>query len=156
MKLNHKLLVVALAAALPLASAHAQSNADLLKQIETLKAQLEALTAKVEAVSKQAGAVNPQEFNRLVQKVDLAEESSMESGFKGLKFKGVIEAAYRNDRNSVATGFDRALRQGTSDGIRLPLCLGHFGRTKCRTQRGSRISSLRQGAPTGSDRVSTG
>jgi len=98
MKFSHKVLSVALAAALPCMGAHAQSNADLLKQIEALKAQLEALTAKVDAVSKQAEAVNPQEFNRLVQKVDLAEESSIASGFKGLKFKGVIEAAYIHDR----------------------------------------------------------
>lgn len=112
MKFNQKLVVVALAAALPWVSSHAQSNADLLRQIETLKAQLEALTAKVEAVSKQAGAVNPQDFNRLVQKVDLAEEGSIASGFKGLKFKGVIEAAYLNDRNSAATGFNKALGNG--------------------------------------------
>ncbi|MCY7307583.1 MAG: DUF3138 family protein [Rhodoferax sp.] len=98
MKFNKKALVVALAAALPWIGAQAQSNADLLRQIEALKAQLEALTAKVEAVSKQAGGVNPQEFNRLVQKVDLVEENSIASGFKGLKFKGVIEAAYIRDR----------------------------------------------------------
>ena len=112
MKFNQKILVVAIAAALPWVGAHAQSNADLLRQIEALKAQLEALTAKVEAVSRQSGAVNPQEFNRLVQKVDLAEESSIASGFRGLKFKGVIEATYLNDRNSVATGFNMALGNG--------------------------------------------
>jgi hypothetical protein len=97
MKFKLKLLVVAVAV-LPWMGAHAQSNAELLKQIETLKAQLEALTAKVDAVSRQAGAVNPQEFNRLVQKVDLAEESAIASGFKGLKFKGVIEANFIHDR----------------------------------------------------------
>ena len=112
MQFKQKMLVVAIAAALPWIGAQAQSNADLLKQIEALKAQLEALTAKVEAVSKQAGAVNPQEFNRLVQKVDLAEEGSIASGFRGLKFKGVIEAAYLNDTNSVATGFNKALGNG--------------------------------------------
>ena len=112
MQFKQKMLVAAIAAALPWIGAQAQSNADLLKQIEALKAQLEALTAKVEAVSKQAGAVNPQEFNRLVQKVDLAEEGSIASGFRGLKFKGVIEAAYLNDTNSVATGFNKALGNG--------------------------------------------
>lgn len=112
MKINHKLLAVALAATLPGMSVHAQSNAELLKQIEMLKAQLEALTAKVEAVSKQAGAVNPQEFNRLVQKVDLAEESSIASGFKGLKVKGVIDVNYRADANSTANGFDQTRGNG--------------------------------------------
>lgn len=112
MKFNQKLLAVGVAAALPWMGAHAQSNADLLRQIETLKAQLEALTAKVEAVSKQAAAVNPQEFNRLVQKVDLAEENSIASGFMGLKFKGVIDVAYQADRNSVANGFDSTRGNG--------------------------------------------
>ena len=112
MNLKKQILVTALAAALPWTSAQAQTNAELLKQIEVLKAQLDALTAKVEAVSKQAGGVNPQEFNRLVQKVDLAEENSIASGFKGLKFKGVLEAAYVKDRISAATGFDKAKGNG--------------------------------------------
>ncbi len=98
MKFKKQLLVVALAAAVPWTGAQAQTNAELLKQIEVLKAQLEALTARVEAVSKQAGAVNPQEFNRLVQKVELAEDNAAASGFKGLKFKVVIEAAFIHDR----------------------------------------------------------
>lgn len=105
MYFKQRVLVVALAAALPWMGAHAQSNADLLKQIEALKAQLEALTAKVEAVSRQSGGVNPQEFNRLVQKVELAEENSITSGFKGMKFKGVIEAAYLWDKRQQKQGF---------------------------------------------------
>ena len=106
MNFKKQILVAAIATALPWTGAQAQTNAELLKQIEVLKAQLDALTAKVEAVSKQAGAVNPQEFNRLVQKVDLAEESSIAAGFKGLKFKGAIEATYIRDRLQVdfATG----------------------------------------------------
>lgn len=104
MNLNKKLLIVALAAAFPLVDARAQSNAELVKQIELLKAQVEALTARIEAVSKQANAVNPQEFNRLVQKVELAEDTAAASGFKGLKFKGVIEAAYIHDRLQLDAG----------------------------------------------------
>ena len=105
MQFNNKALVLAVAAALPCIGAHAQTNAELLQQIQLLKAQLEALTAKVEAVSQQAGGVNPQEFNRLVQKVDLAEDNSIASGFKGLKFKGVIEAAYIYDKRRDSQGF---------------------------------------------------
>ena len=113
MNFNKKTLVVALALALPWMGAQAQSNADLLRQIEALKAQLEALTAQVEAVRQQAaGGVNPQEFNRLVQKVDVAEETSIASGFKGLKFKGVIDVTYLNDRNSATTGFGKTLGNG--------------------------------------------
>ena len=36
-------------------------------------------------------AVDPQEFNRLVQKIDLAEEDSIKAGVKGMKFKGVLD-----------------------------------------------------------------
>jgi len=112
MKLKHQVLAAAVAAALPWMGAHAQSNAELLKQIEALKAQVEALSAKVEAVTRQGGGVNPQEFNRLVQKVELAEESNIASGFKGLTFKGVIDVSYLNDKNSAATGFDSARGNG--------------------------------------------
>jgi len=49
MSFQRKLLVVALASVLPMMSAHAQSSADLKKEIEALKAQLQALTAKVES-----------------------------------------------------------------------------------------------------------
>ena len=44
MNFNRKVLSVALAAALPWIGAYAQSNAELLKQIEALKAQLEGKT----------------------------------------------------------------------------------------------------------------
>ncbi len=111
MQFNKKVLVLAVAAALPCTGAHAQTNAELLQQIQLLKAQLEALTAKVEAVSQQAGGVNPQEFNRLVQKVDLAEDNSIASGFKGLKFKGVIEASYIHDRLQTDDGTVTGLRE---------------------------------------------
>ena len=112
--MNHKtkMLAVALAAALPALGAHAQTNAELLKQIEALKAQIDALTARVEAVSQQGGGVNPQEFNRLVQKVELAEEKNLAAGFVGLKFKGVVDVAYQWDRNSVAVGFDSTRGNG--------------------------------------------
>ena len=53
-------------------------------------------------------AVDPQEFNRLVQKIDLVEEDSIEAGFKGMKFKGVLDVGYSNDEISAATGFDKA------------------------------------------------
>jgi len=112
MKFNQKLLAIAMAAALPCMGAHAQTNAELVRQIELLKAQIDALTAKVEAVSQQAGGVNPQEFNRLVQKVELAQETNLAAGFVGLKFKGVVDVAYLWDRNSVTVGFDSARGNG--------------------------------------------
>lgn len=112
MKLNRKLLIVAMATALPWMSAYAQSPADLQKEIELLKGQLKMLSEKIEALSNKPASVDPQEFNRLVQKVDLAEDDSTKAGFKGLKFKGAMEAVYSNDQLSSATGFDKAKGNG--------------------------------------------
>jgi hypothetical protein len=112
MKFNKKLLVLALSAALPCFSAHAQSAAELQKEIEVLKSQLKMLSDKIEAMAAKPAAVDPQEFNRLVQKIDLAEEDSINAGFKGMKFKGVLDVGYSNDEISAATGFDKARGNG--------------------------------------------
>lgn len=112
MKLNKKLLVLALAAALPCFSAHAQSAAELQKEIEVLKAQLKMLSDKIEAMAAKPAAADSQEFNRLVQKIDLAEEESINAGFKGMKFKGVLDVSYFNDEISASTGFDKARGNG--------------------------------------------
>ncbi len=113
MKLNRKLLIVAMASALPWMSAYAQSPADLQKEIEVLKGQLKMLTEKVEAMSAQAAtAPTAQQVTRLEQKIELAEEDSIKAGFKGLKFKGSMEAIYTNDQISNATGFDKAKGNG--------------------------------------------
>lgn len=101
MKNQRTLITIALAAAFPWSAALAQSTADLQKEIDLLKAQIKMLMEKVEAVSNKS-TVDPQEFNRLVQKVDLAEENSITSGFQGLKFKGVIEGVFLHDRNNAA------------------------------------------------------
>lgn len=102
MNFKQKALATALAAAFPFSGAWAQSNADLQREIDQLKAQIKALMDKVEAVS-QKNAVDPQEFNRLVQKVDLAEENSITSGLQGIKFKGVIEVRFTRDKNNDQT-----------------------------------------------------
>ena len=98
MSFQRKLLVVALASVLPMMSAHAQSSADLKKEIEALKAQLQMLTQKVEAMSAQTdNAALGQQVNRIEQKLDLASDDQEKSGFKGVKFNGTIEASYRTD-----------------------------------------------------------
>ena len=96
MYLKKKLWILALAAAMPWAAVHAQSVADLKKEIDALKAQLQVLQQKVEAVSAQP-EVTPlsQQVNRLEQRLDLAEDDKEKAGFKGLKVNGVIEAAYK-------------------------------------------------------------
>ncbi|WP_342617778.1 DUF3138 family protein [Rhodoferax sp. GW822-FHT02A01] len=98
MSFQRKLIVVALASAMPWMSAHAQSSADLIKEIEALKAQLQALTQKVEAMSAQPDTTAlVQQVNRIEQKQDLAADDQEKSGFKGLKVNGTIEAAYKYD-----------------------------------------------------------
>ena len=111
MKPHRKILAIAVAAAFPWVGAQAQSNADLLREINQLKAQLKMLQDKVEAQASQppaAPAIDPVEFNRLALKVEQAEEDRSNSGLKGIKFKGVIEAQYFADRystNGTTMGF---------------------------------------------------
>jgi hypothetical protein len=113
MKLNRKLLVVALASALPWMSAYAQSPADLQKEIELLKGQLKMLSDKIEAMGAQAEpAAITQQVTRLEQKMDLAEEDAIKAGVKGLKVKGTMELAYLNDSTSATAGFDKTTGNG--------------------------------------------
>jgi hypothetical protein len=113
MKLNKKLLVVALASALPWMSAYAQSPADLQKEIEVLKSQLKVLSEKIEAMSaKSEPAAIAQQVSRLEQKMDLAEEDAIKAGLKGLKVKGTMELAYLNDSTSATAGFDKTTGNG--------------------------------------------
>ena len=106
MSFQRKLLVVALASVLPMMSAHAQSSADLKKEIEALKAQLQALTAKVEALSAQPDtSALVQQVNRIEQKQELAADDQEKSGFKGVKFNGVIEAALSYDDLGKSNNF---------------------------------------------------
>ena len=112
MKFKLNVVAIAFAASAPWLTAHAQTPADMQKQIQQLQEQLQALQAQVQQMSTKTG-VDPVEFNRLVQKMDVNEESNIKSGFSGLAFKGVIEASYLYDKNfnsanklsSVASGF---------------------------------------------------
>ena len=98
MSFQRKMLVVALACAMPWMSAQAQSAADLKKEIESLKAQLQMLTQKVEAMTAPTdNAALSQQVNRIEQKLDLASDDQEKSGFKGVKINGVIEAALSYD-----------------------------------------------------------
>jgi hypothetical protein len=103
MSFQRKLIIVALASALPMASAFAQSTSDLKAEIEALKAQLMKLQKQVEAVvEKNESAPTSQQVTRLEQKQELADDALLESGLKGLKAKGVIEVAYVHDTQSGA------------------------------------------------------
>ena len=101
MRFQRKILVVAMACALPWMSANAQSAADLKKEIETLKAQLQMLTQKVEAMGSPAGNVElVQQVNRIEQRQDLASDVAEKSGLKDMFFKGTISAQYSTDNLS--------------------------------------------------------
>ena len=115
MSFQRKLLVIALAGVMPMASVYAQSAADLQKDIAALKAQLQALQQKVDALTSQP--VPPaltQQITRMEQKQELAEDVVEKSGLKGMKFKGAIEAAYTYDTASGA--HTMAARDGVGAG----------------------------------------
>jgi len=98
MSLQRKLIVIALASAMPWMSAQAQSTADLKKEIEALKAQLQMLTQKVEQMdSKAASPELVQQVNRIEQKQELMADDQEKAGFKGLKINGTMEVAYVYD-----------------------------------------------------------
>jgi hypothetical protein len=104
MSFQRKLIVVALATAMPWVSAQAQSAADLKKEIDALKAQLQVLQQKIDAVSASAAPNEElsQKVNRLEQKQDLANDALDKSGLGGIKVNGTIEASYQyNDLDKL-------------------------------------------------------
>ncbi len=110
MNLQRKLIVVALAAAMPWISAQAQSTADLQKEIELLKSQLKSLQDRVEAVANKpaapaAGGVDPEEFNRIKIKVESAEDNSIAAGFAGLKISGMVDPTFIYNQRQNQAGF---------------------------------------------------
>ncbi len=124
MSFERKLLVVALASVLPMASACAQSAADLQKEIAALKAQLQALQQKVEAIGAKPAAapaapaeaaVTPQQVNRLEQRMDLADDTAEKAGFKGLKINGTIEAGAWYDSQIHSNNFGASSGSTTDD-----------------------------------------
>ncbi|MEN9438378.1 MAG: hypothetical protein RIR09_3033 [Pseudomonadota bacterium] len=109
MEFKSKLLVVALASAIPWMSVHAQTQADLQKEIAALRAQLQALQQKVEAINAKpdAAATNTavaQQVNRLEQRLDLADDAAETTGFKGLKINAAVETGF---------GFDSQVKNNT-------------------------------------------
>jgi hypothetical protein len=116
MNVKKKLWIVALAGVLPWAGAHAQSAAELQKEIQALKAQLQTLQQKVEAISAQPD-VTPlsQQVNRLEQRLDLGEDDTEKSGFKGLKINGVIEAAFKRNTISASNEFSASAGYATNE-----------------------------------------
>lgn len=115
-----KLLVVAMASAMPLASVHAQTQAELQKEIAALRAQLQALQQKVEAIAAkpEAPAANTavaQQVNRLEQRLDLADDAAEATGFKGMKINATVEAGYGFDSQAKNNTFYAGSGSTTDD-----------------------------------------
>ena len=104
------LLACALAAAFPM-SAIAQSNADLLKEIQSLKSRVAELEAAQKASPKpttpQWGMTPEQtaEFNRIAVKTEALEDNMESQGFKALKISGVIDPTYIYNRAQNTASF---------------------------------------------------
>lgn len=108
MEFKSKMLIVAMAAAMPWVGANAQSQSDLQKEIAALRAQLQVLQQKVEAMNATpaAPAANvAQQVNRLEQRLDLADDDAEKTGFRGLKINGTIEAGFAYDSQKGSNNF---------------------------------------------------
>ncbi len=110
------MLALALAAAFPLA-AQAQSNADLLKELQTLKERMGELEKKLQAAeaNKPQWGMTPEqaaEFNRISVKTEALEDSRDDLGFKGLKIGGYIEPVFIYNHLQHRAGFQFLNQQG--------------------------------------------
>jgi hypothetical protein len=103
--------------------AHAQSAADLKKDLEALKAQLQALQKKVEEqeAKQQQGQVDPAEFNRIKIKTESVEDNFEAAGLKQLKISGMLDPTFiysqRPNTSSFVflNNFDGGGRSGPGD-----------------------------------------
>jgi hypothetical protein len=94
--LHRTLLALAAAAALPAA---AQSNADLLKEMQALKAKMAELEAKLQRqdANKPQWGMTPEqakELNRVTIKTEAMEDQRDALGFKGLKVSGYMDPTF--------------------------------------------------------------
>lgn len=105
--IQHTALALALVAAFP---ALAQSNADVLRELQALKAQVADLEAKLkaqEAAKPQWGMTPDQarELNRVTVKTEALEDSRDASGMKGLKISGYADPTWISNRAKRNSGF---------------------------------------------------
>lgn len=111
---QHTTLALALAAAFPCAMA--QSNADVMKELEALKARIADLEGKLKAAeaAKPAAPAGAQwgmtpdqaaELNRVTVKAEALEDSVEASGLKGLTISGFIDPTYIYNKNQNRSGF---------------------------------------------------
>ena len=104
-------LAAALAAGF-VSGAQAQTTADLLAELQALKARIAELEKKV---AEPAMAPTPpqwgmtpeqvQDFNRIAVKTEALEDNTEAAGFKGLKINGVIDPTYIVNKNQRTSSF---------------------------------------------------
>ena len=104
MRMNKKALLIAMATAMPWLGAHAQSNAELLQQIQALQAQLKALQTQVEKV-QQSAASDSQAVTRIQQQLDVADDNAVLSGMKGLTVKAVVDPTFIHTQRANESDF---------------------------------------------------
>ncbi|WP_310626719.1 DUF3138 family protein [Limnohabitans sp.] len=105
MKLNQKTsLALAVCAFIGLhGTAHAQSNSDLLKELQSIKDRMMQLEKQLP--SQKPAAIDPDEFNRIRAKVEAAEDNTESLGFKGLRISGMIDPTYVYNKRQDTSGF---------------------------------------------------
>lgn len=83
----------------------AQGNAELVQELNRLKARIEQLENQLRAPIAATPAVDPEEFNRIRVKVEANEDNTDTLGFKGLKISGMIDPTYVYNRRQNSSGF---------------------------------------------------
>jgi hypothetical protein len=102
-----KALVVALAAAsiaLPVTSAFAQSNEEILRELQALRARVDQLESQLKAEQSKP-KVEPADFNRIAVKTEAIEDNIEAQGLKLLKINGSIDPTYIFNRAQKSSGF---------------------------------------------------
>ena len=107
-------LVAALVASAGLSAAslaHAQSNQDLLKELQALKDRIQQLEDKLQQNAAAPAlpaepAVSVQDFNRVSMKVEAAEDAQETSGTKGLKVSGMMDPTFVFNSRQHTSGFN--------------------------------------------------
>jgi hypothetical protein len=119
-----KTLVIALGLSVPLVAGAQSSTADVLKELQALKARVEQLEAQLKAAQQQQqtqqakpqqGTVDPSEFNRIAVKTESLEDNFEAQGYKGLKINGYADPTFIINQRQDTAGF-QFLNNVASDG----------------------------------------
>jgi Protein of unknown function (DUF3138) len=99
-----KALVIALAAASIALPVTAQTNADILKELQALRARVDQLEAQLKAEQEKPKA-ELAEFNRIAVKTEALEDAMEAQGLKGLKMSGGADPTFMFNRAQKTSSF---------------------------------------------------